>query len=116
MFKVIIAGGRDFNDYDLLVKVCDHMLSNLNDIEIVSGHAKGADSLGELYAKEKNHKLTLFPANWSLYGKSSGVIRNQQMSEYADALICFWDDKSKGTKNMIDLATNKGLKIKIQKY
>jgi hypothetical protein len=121
MFKVIIAGGRDFNDYDLLVKVCDHMLSNkINDnnidIEIVSGNANGADKLGEKYAIERNFKLKLFPADWITYNKSAGYIRNKQMSEYADALICFWDGFSKGSKHMIDLASQKNLKIKIQNY
>ncbi len=118
MFKLIIAGGRDFNDYDLLVKTCDHMLSNKthDNIEIVSGNANGADKLGEKYAIEKGYKLTLFPADWITHGRSAGPIRNKQLSEYGDALIAFHDGVSKGTKNMIDLATQRNLKIKIQKY
>jgi len=114
-FKVIIAGGRHFKDYSTLCKVCDHMLKNKSIIEIVSGKAKGADTLGEQYAKERGYKIKEFPANWEL-GKAAGYIRNKDMAYYADALIAFWDKNSKGTKHMIDLAKEKNLKIKIVYY
>jgi len=105
MSKLIIAGSRTFNDYDLLKT----NLSNLNSItEIVSGTAKGADLLGERFAVENNIPIKKFPANWSKFGKSAGFLRNKEMAEYADTLIVFWDGKSKGTKHMIDLGhTNK---------
>jgi hypothetical protein len=114
--KIIIAGGRDFNDYNKLCEVCDYMLSNQTEIEIVSGVARGADSLGEKYAKEKGYSIKQFPAEWEKYKKAAGFKRNAEMAEYADCLIAFWDGKSKGTKHMIDLATKKGLKIKICNY
>ena len=113
--KVIIAGSREFNDYDKLCKFCDHILQNQKEIEIVSGTAKGADKLGEKYATEKGYSIKRFPADWNI-GKSAGYLRNKEMAEYADALIAFWDGKSKGTKNMIDLAKKNNLKIKICNY
>ena len=108
--KVIIAGSRNFNDYKTLCKYCDHILQNQNNIEIVCGMAKGADLLGKKYAEEKKYPLHKFPADWNKYGKSAGYIRNKEMGKNADALICFWDQKSKGTKHMINIA--KELKIK----
>jgi major membrane immunogen (membrane-anchored lipoprotein) len=116
--KVIIAGSRGFKDYELLKKVCDKMLSNTNkpEIEIVSGTALGADTLGERYAIERAYKLRRFPADWNKHGKKSGYIRNKEMAEYADALIIFWDKISKGSKHMIDLARARGLKIRIQYF
>jgi hypothetical protein len=92
MSKLIIAGSRTFNDYDLLKT----NVTNLDTItEIVSGTAKGADLLGERYAIENNIPIKKF-------------LRNKEMAEYADTLIVFWDGKSKGTKHMIDLGhTNK---------
>jgi hypothetical protein len=108
--KVIIAGSRDFNDYNLLKNNCDVLLSlTKENIEIVSGGARGADSLGERYAQENNLELKIFPADWSI-GKGAGFIRNKQMADYSDALIAFWDGKSKGTKMMIDLAKKNELK------
>jgi hypothetical protein len=91
-------------------------LVNQKDVEIVSGTAAGADTLGERYAQEKGYEVKKFPAQWDLYGKSAGYKRNQQMAEYADGLIAFWDGKSRGTKHMIDIATNKGLKVRVIRY
>ncbi len=115
-FKVIIAGGRTFNDYVLLCKICDFMLQNKTNIEIVSGTANGADKLGERYAAERGYLLKQMPADWDKYGKAGGYKRNAEMAKYGNALIAFWDENSKGTKHMIDLAKTAGLLVKIQKY
>ncbi len=114
--KVIIAGGRDFDNYERLKLVCDFTLVRYADIEIVSGGCKGADMLGERYAKENNYPIKRFDANWDKNGKAAGPIRNKEMAEYADALICFWDGASKGTKSMIDLANKNKLKVRVMSY
>jgi hypothetical protein len=115
--RVIIAGGRTFQDYNLLCRVCDYMLSETkSDITIVSGTANGADKLGEQYANDRGYQIDRYPAEWDKYGKSAGYIRNEKMAENADALIAFWDHKSKGTRHMINIAMSKSLKIKIQEY
>ena len=121
--QIIIAGGRDFNDYTLLKNSCDKILSLAisagDEIEIISGTAKGADSLGERYAKEKGFKLTKFPAKWDEFGKRAGYIRNKEMADYAgekNALIAFWNKSSRGTKHMIDIAKNKNMHIRIINY
>jgi len=113
MIKVIIAGGRDFDDFNKLCKVCDEFLQNHSNIEIVSGAYKGADLLGERYAAERNYPIKQFPADWKRYRKSAGHKRNAEMAAYADVLIAFWDGKSKGTKHMIELATQTGLKVNV---
>ena len=116
-FKVIIAGSRAFNDYEMLKRHADYLLQNKNgQIEIVSGHAKGADSLGERYAKERGYSLKLFPAKWEAYGKRAGYLRNEEMANYADALIAFWDGESKGTEHMINFATEKGLNVRVRNF
>lgn len=120
MIKVIIAGTRDFNDYAFLKKNVDYFLQGINpnneEIEIVSGNARGADKLGERYAKEHNLPVKLFPANWDKYGKQAGYLRNQEMANYADVLIAFWDEKSKGTKHMIDIAKKQDLTVIVVGY
>ncbi len=113
MIKVIIAGGRNFDNYAKLCQACDEILKDQNDVEIVSGAYKGADLLGERYAAERNYPIKQFPADWRRYGKSAGLKRNTEMAAYADALIAFWDAESKGTKHMIELATRAGLKVKV---
>jgi hypothetical protein len=126
MIKVIIAGGRTFDNYFLLEQECNKIFASIDpinfDIEIVSGTANGADKLGESFAKNYNLKVARFPANWDLYGKSAGYKRNEQMAKYAmqdselGVLIAFWDGESRGTKHMIDLANKHGLKVFVVRY
>ena len=114
--KVIIAGSRTFNDYEKLRDVCDNLLQNQTEIEIVSGTANGADVLGEKYAKYKGYPVKRFVADWNKFGKSAGYRRNEAMAQYADALICFWNKKSKGSEHMINLAKQYGLKVRISYF
>lgn len=119
-FKIIVAGGRDFNNYDLLENKLNFYLSNKNnqgyDITIISGRANGADSLGEKYAINKGYNIEYYPADWDKYGKSAGYKRNVQMANAADACVVFWDGKSKGSEHMINIAKAKNLPLKIVKY
>jgi hypothetical protein len=114
--KVIIAGSREFSDLQLLYTKCEEVLANENEVEIVSGTARGADKLGEHYASLKGYSVRQFPADWDKHGKAAGYIRNKEMAEYADCLIAFWDGRSKGTKHMIDLAKERGLSVYIINY
>lgn len=119
IFKVIIAGSRNFNDYDLLKSVCDELLSlkiHSHEIVIISGTAYGADKLGEQYADEYGFKVEKYPADWGTYGKSAGYRRNEEMAKIADALIAFWDGESKGTMHMINLAERYNLQVHVEKY
>ena len=118
-YRVIIAGGRHFNDYELLQERCLYYLSEklkTHRVIIVSGHASGADTLGERFAEEHNLPCELHPANWSRHGRAAGPIRNAEMAGVADALIAFWDGKSRGTANMIRLGQEKGLKVIVVQY
>jgi len=112
-FKVIIAGGRDFTNYQMVEDHCDRILKNKENIEIVSGGATGVDALAETYSVKKGFQFIKFSANWKEYGKAAGPIRNRQMAKYADALIAFWNGQSRGTKNMIELAAKESLKTRI---
>ena len=115
MFRIIIAGSRGFGDYQFLSKKLDILLSRkiADGIEIVSGCAAGADTLGILYAKEHGYELARFPAEWDKYGKSAGYRRNWEMARNADALVAFWDGHSFGTKHMIDAACQLGLQVRV---
>ena len=115
--RVVIAGCRDYDNYDEAKPYIDFCLSNIrqkNHIIIVSGGASGADAIGERYAKENGFKTEIYPANWETYGKSAGPRRNKQMAQIGDCVICFWDGQSKGTKSMINYAEkyNKPIRIK----
>jgi len=116
-FKLVVAGGRSFNDYGLLERKLDNLLRRkIGVITIVSGTARGADKLGEQYAATRGFKIERYPADWDTHGKGAGHIRNSQMADVADAVVVFWDGVSKGTKNMIDNANKRDLPIRIIKY
>lgn len=118
-YKVIIAGGRRFNDYEFLKEKCDYYLQRKlqeSRVVIISGHATGADALGERYAQERGLSCEQHPADWDRYGKSAGYRRNADMANVADALIAFWDGQSRGTASMINLAKSKGLKVAVVRY
>lgn len=123
--KLIIAGGRDFEDKTLackkFIEFCQFLnrdkLHKINPVtEIVSGTARGADKTGEWVAGFYSIPVAKFPADWDKHGKRAGYLRNAEMADCADALLAFWDGKSKGTKHMIDLATKKGLIVKVVNY
>lgn len=118
--RIIVCGGRDFTDKKKFSKYLDIILSRYENIEIVSGGAKGADSFSEEYAHEHGISITIFKANWSKYGKAAGPIRNKEMLKYAlkekPVIIAFWDGKSRGTKNMLKQAKLAGAVCHIVHY
>lgn len=107
--KVIIAGSRSITNPNLVRQAM--IDSGFRFSEIVSGGARGVDKLGENLGIEIGVPIKRFLADWKQYGKSAGIIRNKEMAEYADALIAVWDGKSRGTKNMVDAAKKRGLKV-----
>lgn len=112
--KTIIAGGRDFNDYNRLKTImnsCPHEIT-----EIVCGKARGADTLGERWGIENNIPIKYFIPDWDGLGKRAGFVRNSEMGDYADMLVAFWDGKSKGTEQMISYARKKGIIVQVFNY
>lgn len=108
--KLAIVGSRSFNDY---TKLCE-TLNGFTDItEIISGGAKGADTLAERWAKENNLKLTIFYPDWNKYGKSAGMIRNKSIIDSANEVVAFWDGISRGTENSIQRARSSGKPVTI---
>lgn len=110
--RYAIIGSRTFCDYEKLKEVLDkHYIS-----QIVSGGAKGADTLGARYANEKNIPLIEFIPNWNKYGKRAGMMRNKDIINTSDVVIAFWDNISPGTKNSIEYAKKLGKKTIIVSF
>lgn len=97
--KIAIVGSRDYKD---LHKVVQYIESLPSDTEIVSGGARGVDTVAEQTANRVGLKCTVFHADWKRYGKRAGMIRNHTIRQYVDKVVAFHDGKSKGTQNMID--------------
>lgn len=118
MFKLVVAGSRTFSDFNRLSADLDHLLSQKspNEIEIVSGGATGADALAERYARSRGFAFRAFPADWRRWGKFAGPIRNRQMAEYADALVVYWDGRSRGSADIISSASAAGLRVVVRRF
>lgn len=101
--RVIIGGSREITDYELVCRVVE-VSGILNQIsEVVSGKARGVDTLGERWADERAIHVEPFPPDYDRYGrKQAPGIRNGAMSVYADAAILVWDGVSPGTKDMAE--------------
>lgn len=109
--KLIIAGSRSFQDYSRLEKTTLLFLKKYKqpgeEVEIISGRAKGADRLGERFADRFGLRVIQMPADWSKYGRAAGMIRNKAMSDIATHALLFWDGTSSGTQGMKKIAESK---------
>ena len=114
LMKLIVAGTRTFSDFQLaeseILKIATP------EDTILSGCARGADEIGEKIARKYGMKIERYPADWSLYGRMAGPIRNEQMAKNADSCIVFWDGESRGTRSMIELAKKYHLNLFVVKY
>jgi hypothetical protein len=111
--KLAIIGSRTFTNYKLLKETLELYRSKIT--VVVSGAAKGADSLGEKWALENNIQTLIFPADWEKFGKRAGFIRNEDIIKNCDCVIAFWDGLSKGTAHSISLCEKYSKPYKIIK-
>jgi len=105
--KVLVCGGRNFNDFQLLINV----LGEYAITEVIHGNARGADFMADEYATDMNIPIKRFPANWDDFGRSAGPIRNRQMlAERPDLVVAF--PGGRGTEHMVDLAQRAGIPVR----
>ena len=119
MFKVIIAGSREFKDYDFLKEKMDFLLQRKKEKEkivILCGEANGADALGKKYAKERGFAVESYPADWKTHGKAAGPLRNRQMAAAADACVVFWNGFSRGSESMIFEARRANIPLRVFRF
>lgn len=110
--KVAVIGSRNFSNYNLLKAILDEIFIT----QIVSGGAKGADTLAERYAKENKIPTKIFLPDWNKHGVSAGFIRNTDIINDADYVVAFWDNKSNGTRDSINKAKIANKEIIIIKF
>jgi hypothetical protein len=116
--RVLVCGSRHFNDYALMREVLCGMFDTDDTVTLIHGNAKGADQMSEQALKgwfRGGFEIIRFPADWKTYGKAAGPIRNKQMlvEGQPDLVIAFLAEGSRGTANMIKLATEANIPIKV---
>lgn len=107
--RVIIAGGREIEDYDAVSRAISD--SKFDVSLVVSGGCRGVDRCGERWAKAHGVPMRRYRADWANHGKAAGPIRNFDMASNADALVLVWSGMSPGSANMLGYAQGLGLKI-----
>lgn len=115
--KVIVAGTRKGISYDSVVSALTFCWVNLGikPTLIIQGGAPGVDAHARRWAQEFKIPIKEYPADWNKYGKAAGPIRNKEMVNEGDMLIAIWNGTSPGTKNIIKLAEDKGISVRIFK-
>lgn len=121
MFYCLVAGSRSFGDYPMLCERLDYFLQHKQGVVIVSGGARGADSLAEEYAQSHGFQSVVIKADWDRYGKSAGFRRNRQMFEFIKkeperGCVCFWDGLSRGTADDIKLSAEYGVPCRVVRF
>lgn len=101
--KLAIIGSRTFNDYNLAYDIYQKHFSP-HVLVIVSGGAKGADTIAERLAAEFQCRTEIYYPDWDKHGKAAGFIRNKDIINNCDAVLAFWDKESKGTVHSLKFA------------
>lgn len=112
--RVIIAGSRSITDYSLVEKAVKD--SGFRIDVVISGGARGVDSMGEEWASKNGKTVQRFIPDWERHGKSAGFIRNDLMVRNADALVAVFDGVSRGTSHTISMARKKGIPVHVLEY
>lgn len=107
--RTIIAGSRNISSHILVGEAVKE--SGFQITQVLCGGARGVDLSGKMWASTAGIPVENYPAEWDRYGKRAGYLRNLEMANNADALIAIWDGESRGTKHMIDIARELGLKV-----
>jgi YspA, cpYpsA-related SLOG family len=109
MLRVGVIGSRSFINYDIVKSVLDRIEVR----EIVSGGAKGADTLGERYAEEKGIPTNIYYPDWKTHGRIAGFLRNTDIVKNSDVVLAFWDGESRGTMDSLKKCVKLGIPYKI---
>lgn len=111
--KVLVCGGRDFNDGMTLGSWLGGINNKRPITLIIEGGAKGADNLARMYAEFANIPCDTYPADWDNLGKKAGPIRNQQMLDEGkpDLVVAFPTKNSRGTWDMVERARKAGVEV-----
>jgi predicted Rossmann fold nucleotide-binding protein DprA/Smf involved in DNA uptake len=112
--RLAVVGSRHCTDQDLVEIYILMLHEQLGErLSLVSGAAKGVDTLARISADKYGIPIKEFPADWNKYGRAAGPIRNKQLVQSSDAVLAFVAPTSKGTRNTISLAQERGLPVHV---
>ena len=111
--RVIVAGSRDIVNRELIRAEMLDLADEIGSYIVVSGTARGPDTIGAEIADEFGWPVHEYPAEWDKHGKGAGYVRNAVMADNAEWLLAFHDGDSRGTYSMIGNAKNVKLSVRV---
>jgi len=117
-FRILVCGGRNYADAPLLNTTLDNIVANIHamaagqNIRLIHGAARGADSLAAAWASSRGLAATAYPAKWDIHGRSAGFVRNTQMLEEGQPHLVVAFPGGAGTAMMIRIARSAGVTVK----
>ena len=100
--KLLLAGSHSITSFDLSPYVPDEVAL------IITGGAKGIDTLAEAYAREREISTLTVKPRYEKYGRAAPILRDEEMVDMADAVLVIWDGTSRGSKHTADYARKQG--------
>ena len=114
-YRILITGSRGWTDQARMWSVLDEVSAGKEKVLLVSGHARGADSMAEAWARSRGHQVEVHPADWNQHGNRAGYVRNQKMADLgADIVVAFRVGDSPGTTMMMKLVEKQGLALRTE--
>lgn len=113
--RTIIAGSREGFSLADVHRAIEKSGFQDEITEVVSGGARGVDRLGEGWGKARGLPVRQFIPDWEKHKKGAAHVRNQEMADYASALILVWDGVSTGSADMLQRAQKAGLRVYVHK-
>lgn len=111
-FKLAVVGSRNFADRVVLDRVLDGYRATHPDLTIISGAARGADTLAADYARKHSLGLVEYAQAEDIQAIASGPLRGRQIVDAAEEMVAFWEE-SRGAKSSIELARKKGIPVRV---
>src|ERR1043165_7272006 len=108
--RVLITGGREFADRDLLFETLDRLHAVHGFTVLIHGAAPGADTLAGEWAEQRGIEVIARPADWKKHGRAAGPIRNQEMFKNNPQIVVAFPG-GKGTANMVSIAKKAGIEV-----
>ena len=108
--KILVCGGRSYSDSAKVRLALDSLYAEHQFTHLIHGHARGADTLADMWARAGGVQNVVCPANWGVYGNSAGPKRNRLMADLGPDLVVAFPGGA-GTNSMISIAKERGIEV-----
>ena len=106
--RIAIIGSRNYPLPEQVRNFVKELSQHNDELTIVSGGARGVDSIAVEAAEAAGAKTKVWPADWEKHGRKAGILRNYDIVNDAQRVVAFWDLQSRGTMHSMRIAKERG--------